>query len=335
MGARAYSERLGVIDDRQFQAALARLGLGDFVRADPIAGGLFGQNVFVTSTTGEWVPARHAPLRLAAPRRAVLLRAAPRANPGAAPWPYLIDPREDIFGWCYAIMPRMPGLQLSDPGVAAGLTREDRLGIARAMAENLSLMQELTWPHHGGFDLASGTIAPFLDGRPGRSGSWRTCIDGWSLARQHSDRTTDADVGWVDGVLQAARQALAEPFQPCFVMHDYKEQNATFERAGDGWRVSGIFDLMEAFFGDGEVDLSRQAAEYAQEDPELARAFVRRYLELRPVRPGFEERFLAYLLRDRLVIWEYFQRPGPGYVAEAQRRRSESGWSPSCRAISF
>ncbi len=50
-----YSERLGVLDDRQFQAALARLGLGDFVRADPVSGGLFGQNVFVTSTTGAWV----------------------------------------------------------------------------------------------------------------------------------------------------------------------------------------------------------------------------------------------------------------------------------------
>ena len=50
-----YSERLGVLDDQQFQAALARWNLGDFVRAGPITGGLLGQNVFVTSTTGNWV----------------------------------------------------------------------------------------------------------------------------------------------------------------------------------------------------------------------------------------------------------------------------------------
>jgi hygromycin-B 7''-O-kinase len=73
--------------------------------------------------------------------------------------------------------------------------------------------------------------------------------------------------------------------------------------------VSGIFDLMEAFFGDGEVDLPRQTAQYMREDPDLAQAYVRRYLELRPVRPGFDERFVVYLLWDRLVIWEYFQRP--------------------------
>ena len=94
------------------------------------------------------------------------------------------------------------------------------------------------------------------------------------------------------------------------MMYDYKEPNATFERAGDGWCVSGIFDLMEAFFGDGEVDPSRQTVQYMQEDLELAQAFVRRYLELRPVRPGFRERFRVYLLWDRLVVWEYFQRPG-------------------------
>ena len=92
-------------------------------------------------------------------------------------------------------------------------------------------------------------------------------------------------------------------------MHDYKEQNATFERDGEAWRVSGIFDLMEAFFGDGELDLSRQTVQFMHEDPELAQAFVRRYLELRPVRPRFGERFRVYLLWDRLVVWEYFQRP--------------------------
>jgi hypothetical protein len=31
------------------------------------------------------------------------------------PWPYLIDPTPDIFGWSFVLMPRMPGLQLADP----------------------------------------------------------------------------------------------------------------------------------------------------------------------------------------------------------------------------
>jgi hypothetical protein len=52
MGRRLYSERLGVLDDHQFQAALERFGLGDFLHAEPASSGNFGQNVFVASTTG-------------------------------------------------------------------------------------------------------------------------------------------------------------------------------------------------------------------------------------------------------------------------------------------
>ena len=106
-----------------------------------------------------------------------------------------------------------------------------------------------------------------------------------------------------------APPSLAEPFQPRFVMHDYKEQNATFERTRAGWRVSVVFDLMEAFFGDGEVDLARPTVQYTQADPALAAALAGRYRELMPVRPGFGERMKAYLLWDRLVVWEYDQRP--------------------------
>jgi hygromycin-B 7''-O-kinase len=307
MSARMYSERLGVLNDWQFQAALERLGLGNFVRAAPLSGGLFGQNVFVSSTTGDWVlrGVPHYEWQLPAEQFFCELLHTRTRTP--VPWPYLVDPRDDIFGWSYAIMPRMPGLQTSDPSITGALTRSDRLGMALALAENLVLMQELTWPVFGRFELAAGTVAAC-------SASWPEWVAAdvhqWlELAREHSDRTTEADIRWIDALLDAAHDALDEPFQPSIVMHDYKEQNATFERAGDDWRVSGMFDLMECFFGDGEIDLSRQTLQYMQEDLGLAQAFVRRYLELRPVRPGFKERFLVYLLWDRLVVWEFFQHP--------------------------
>jgi hypothetical protein len=204
-------------------------------------------------------------------------------------------------------MPRMPGLQLSQPGTANGLTSADRLVMAHAMAENLALMQELTWQYAGAFDLDSGTIAPYPASWPAWVG---TAMRRWlDLARPHSTRTTDADIHWVEDLLHTAKDALGEPFQPCFGMHDYTEMNLAFERTDAGWRVSGIFDLMEAFFGDGDIDLSRQALRYMDEDVELARAFVRRYLELRRVRAGFAERLRVYALWDRLVVWEFFQRP--------------------------
>ncbi|MDP9382099.1 MAG: aminoglycoside phosphotransferase family protein [Chloroflexota bacterium] len=304
MGTKQYSTRLGAIRDAQFRAALGRLGLGEFVRAEPVTGGLFGQNVFVTSTQGEWVlrGAPHYDWQL--PSERFFARLLHERTSAPVPWPYMIDPAEDIFGWSYAVMPRMPGLQ---PG-GAELPPADRLGMARAMAENLALVHELAWPVAGTYDLATDTIAPITQ-------SWEDWVAAevreWlALALGHSDRTTDADVGWVEHLLRAARAALGEPSQPRIVLRDYKENNTVMSRTADGWRVSGVFDLMEASFGDAEMDLVRQTALYLDEDARLARGFLRTYLGLWSPRPGFEGRFPVYMLRDRLIVWEYFQRPG-------------------------
>jgi hygromycin-B 7''-O-kinase len=199
------------------------------------------------------------------------------------------------------------GLQLSDRAAAEGLTRDERFGMARSMGENLALMHVLCWPRPGRYDLATDTIVPLEK-------SWTEWVGAearrlLALARHHSDRTTDADAGWVEDLLRSSYEALGEPFEPRFVMHDYGEHNVTFEQTHRLWCVSGVFDLMEAFFGDREMDLSRQTAFYLKEDPELARMFLRTYLRLLPARPGFPERFPAYMLLDRLVVWEYAQRP--------------------------
>jgi hygromycin-B 7''-O-kinase len=307
MAARKYSRRLGSIDDGQFRSALERLGLGEFVRAEPVAGGLFGQNVFVASTTGEYVlrGAPHYDWQLPAERFFARLLHERTRTP--VPWPYFLDPDDDIFGWSYALMPRMPGLKPSDIAADEELTNDERLGMARSMGENLALMHALNWPHPGGYDLATDTIAPLEE-------SWTECVGAearrWlALARRHSDRTTDADARWIEALLRSSCDALGEPFEPRFVMHDYGEHNVTFEQTDELWRVSGVFDLMEAFFGDSEMDLSRQTAFYLEEDPDLAHMFLRTYLGLLPARPGFQERFPVYMLLDRLVVWEYAQRP--------------------------
>jgi hygromycin-B 7''-O-kinase len=307
MAAREYSRRLGSIDDGQFLSALERLGLGEFVRAEPVAGGLFGQNVFVASTTGEYVlrGAPHYDWQLPAERFfARLLHERTRTT---VPWPYILDPDDDIFGWSYALMPRMPGLKPSDIAADEELTNDERLGMARAMGENLALMHVLNWPHPGRYDLATDTIVPLEE-------SWTEWLAAearrWlALARRHSDRTTDADACWIEALLRSSSDSLDEPFEPRFVMHDYGEHNVTFEQTDELWRVSGVFDLMEAFFGDSEMDLSRQTAFYLEEDPDLAHMFLRTYLGLLPARPGFQERFPVYMLLDRLVVWEYAQRP--------------------------
>lgn len=306
MTVRSYSPRLGSIADHQFERALRRLNLGEFVRAEAVAGGLFGQNVFVTSTRGDWVlrGAPHTDSQLFSER--YFAQCLHEGTSVPVPWPYLVDDADDIFGWSFAVMPRMPGLTLSDRSVVDRLSRDDHLAVAAAMGTNLAMAHALIWESAGTYDRVSDTVKPLAE-------PWADWIASevrdWLARARRSLRTTDADVVWVDEVLSVARHALAEPFQPRIVFRDYGEHNVVVQKTGKRWDVSGMFDLMEASVGDGEMDLARQVARYLDEDAEFARSFLRQYLDMHPPRPGFAARFPVYMLRDRLIVWEYGVRP--------------------------
>jgi aminoglycoside phosphotransferase (APT) family kinase protein len=317
LAARRYSQRLGVLTGDQLQRALDRFDLGKLVSAEPAPGGLFGQNVFVSSTAGEFVlrGCPHYDWQLAHEARfAELLHERTRAP---VPWPYRVEESAEIFGWGFAILPRMPGLAVAQPDVRAGLSREDLREIASSLGAMLGELQSLVWPSCAVYDPALRAIRsvelPFAD--------WVIGCMTVQLSRclTHSAATTDADVEWVGEVVARARPALALPFEPTFVHHDYKEGNATFERSGAGWRVSGVFDLMEGFFGDPEQDLARALSEYRT--GERARRFLCAYAARRPLRPGFEERFRFYALADRVVIWEYGQRNRVWFPPEMSLRQ--------------
>jgi hygromycin-B 7''-O-kinase len=57
-----------------------------------------------------------------------------------------------------------------------------------------------------------------------------------------------------------AQDALDDTFEPCLLMEDYKEDNVVVIQQEEKWRISGVFDLMQLHFGDGEADLSRPIA---------------------------------------------------------------------------
>jgi len=74
------------------------------------------------------------------------------------------------------------------------------------------------------------------------------------------------------------------------------------------WRVSGLFDLMTAHFGDGRADLSLPVTDYLKANGSLADAFVTEYLRLKPMQPGFVEQQRLYMLDLKLSFWQYWQR---------------------------
>ena len=322
------SNRLGSIERDQFSRAFERFGLGELVSVSPVPFGLFGQNAFVTSARGEFV-FRGAPhFSWQFPTEAFFASLFhERGVP--APWPYLIDESLDLFPWSYVIMPRMPGVQATDPVERVRLSPSDRIGMARALARMLSTIHGITMPLLGRFDTAVSTPRPvplhdwvawpFIEkfgeviGEPPQHEEIIAARIRNLLARSRSasDRTTAADAEWAERVLAKAEQALRVPFTPCVVFEDYQEGNVVFRQLSDGWEVSGVFDLMQCFFGDGEADIARPAATYFDESSALASEFVRAYVDLKPQRSGFAERARVYMLLDRLIIWDYVVRNKP------------------------
>jgi hygromycin-B 7''-O-kinase len=88
-----------------------------------------------------------------------------------------------------------------------------------------------------------------------------------------------------------------------------RKSNLVVEREGGNWRVSGVFDLMECYFGHPEEDLVRAVRDYVNIGlPGCARAFLRSYLANRAPESGFGERWRIHMLRDCLLIWHFGRR---------------------------
>lgn len=298
--------------------ATRRCGAGELVSVEPVDGGAFGQNAFLTTSTGQYVLRGNPHTWWQFPTEqfyAGQLRAVGVPTPN----PYVIDSRTDLFGWPYAILPRMPGQVISDGTTAA---------IAAALGRNLARMHRATWPHAGRYRASSRTVEPFDletelawwgDPSPGhrsRRVSWSERVvalieNNLHRASGHGSATTPADIDWAREIASRAVPAMIEPAPAGLVMQDYKDTNVTVVHESEGWRVAGVFDLMECYYGDPEADLPRQLCTYVDNDDRtLPVAFLNAYFAERPPNSGTAERFPAYLLLDRSAMWEFFQRQG-------------------------
>ncbi len=320
-----YSARLGKIAPEQFQSALARFGLGDFIKAEAIPFGLFGQNVFITSTQGEFVlrGAPHYPWQF--PTEQFFVEQLYHRTQVPVPYPYRVEPAADIFGWSFIIMPRLPGIPLSDKTLAGAFPIGDRLAIARALARTLADAHSLTSECSGKYDPETRSVQPF----DGGYSSWvvERIREKLARARSYNLHTTASDSDWVETILTDSTDVLTDPDQPCVVLGDYGEHNVVIERAEGGWRVSGVFDLMTAHFGDGEADLSLPVTDYLVQNRLLADAFVQEYTRHIEVRPGFVERQQVYMLNLKLSFWEYWQREKGGLPEDPTQGLSFKQWA--------
>lgn len=299
---RRYSERLGVIDPGQLFAVAERFDLGEVTDAEPATTGLFGQNIFLTTSRGRFVLRGHphGHVQLTKERRVADFIDQHSSLP--VPWPYVVCDDAELFGWTYAVMPMLPGTTGSTLWDTAD--EDGRLALAAAGGEALARLHEAESDFFGPYDAQMDDFIEmddFPDWFLHRLDHWR------SACRAVNALSTEAE-RYIDDLVESCSPALSEPFTPVLVHHDFKLGNLNFEPAQNGFEPTGVFDLFEAYLADGEEDLVRLL--WTVKTDAERRAFGDAYTADRPLRPGAADRLALYALADWLVIWEYGKRVG-------------------------
>lgn len=312
MATVVYSQRLGAIGDEQLDAAARRLNVGRFISAAPTRGGLFGQNLFLTTTEGEFV-LRGAPHWVnGAPndqwqfnKEMFFARLLHEHTDVPVPWPQLYDAASDIFGWPYVIMPRLPGISIDDRTLRTTLSLDDQRAVASALGAGLARLQVLRAPHAGEVD-PSRVFCAYPRGYVRHLADE---VEVMAATAQLNGAIVTADRDWIERVIGTAGELAPDTSAAIYVHADYKPDNLVLHNAGGQWRVCGIFDLHTSCFGDGAYDLCRQACSYLDHDEELARGFVNAWRQASTAPAIDAARLTLYLVNERLKIWEYFTRP--------------------------
>lgn len=311
MASREYSKRLGTISDEQLQAALDRFGLGRLVSAEPLTNGLFGQNLMLETKTGgfvfrgapHWNPAGEDDWQFQKERYFSRLVHEAQGGP-TVPWPYLLDESRDIFGWGFAIQPRLPGDVLQQP-MARAYSASEIAEQSRQLGTALAQLHTVTVAEPGMHNPRSDAIQPLAT-------SYSKYVEATIedlLARSvtASKSTSEGDVAWARSIVDQARPALELPLTATVVHLDFGFHNVLYEQREGHWRLTGVIDWMTAEAGHPECDLARPLATDRQYRLGGRDAFLAAYEEVHPREPGFEERFRAFMLWERLLIWQYWQ----------------------------
>ena len=317
MASREYSARLGVISDEQLQAALDRFGLGRFVSAEPIPNGLFGQNLMVTATTGDyvfrgaphWNPVGEDDWQFQKERFfSRMVHEAPGGPPVA--WPYLLDEGRDIFGWGFAFQPRLPGAPL-EQRLRQHYSENDIQEQYGALGRALGAIHTVESSEPGGHDPETDSIRPF-------GKSYADYVE--SIVEELLERSASAssatsveDISWARTIFEQCREALEMPFQPVVVHLDYGFHNVLFEKREGTWALTGVIDWMTAEVGHPECDLARPLAADWQYRLGGREAFLAGYRSVQAELAGFRDRFAAFMLWEQLLIWQYWQARGGAF----------------------
>ncbi len=308
-----YSARLGNLTDAQLQAAVDECGLGRLTGAVPVTSGLFGQNLLLRTDQGEFVLRGRPHYDWQLPTEAYFARRLHEATSAPVPWPYLVRPDSRVFDWPwgYAVMPRLPGLSLADPPVYQRLSGAQRSSLAAAQGRLLAEVHRLRHPVAGRYDPGADAVVPVPGGYLQRTVEQ---IEGTADRARRNGAHGEQEQRWLDDQVTELARPPGPPVLAA-VMEDFNRNNMVATLDSDTVTVTGLFDLMTFHFGDPLADLPRQFAMYWEEPSgrsDLADQFVAAYLGAAGLvlDESAVRRARLYLIAERLLVWEYFHRPG-------------------------
>ncbi|SFS77174.1 aminoglycoside phosphotransferase family protein [Paenibacillus sp. BC26] len=295
------SNKLGEVTNEQLQMMLNRFELGNLISAEPTFRGVGKQTMFVRSTSGEYVLKGNPLFKGQFIEEKFFLDNLLRLTKLPIPSQYLIDETEDIFGWNYSLMSRLPGRHIIEQEFSAGLSEEDKKQIALLLAQSLNELHNWKVDQYGEFEQFTRTIQPF-------KGSYKTWLYNriryWLEDAKKYSIITFEDTEWVEKILATSEKVFDDLRSPTFVMGDFKPDNFLVQHLTNGWHLSGIFDFTTGYFADGIADLPKMFLQYSDNgENELAQQFINDYCNLSESNVAFSERFRVHMLHQLVLNW--------------------------------
>ncbi|WP_308420372.1 phosphotransferase family protein [Paenibacillus segetis] len=280
---------------------LDRFNLGKLISSEKTEKGAMGQTMFVTSTEGKFVFKGNPLFPEQFAEEKYFVENINHRTGIAVPTPYLIDDIADIFDWAYCIMPCLGGSHMNSQQIKAKQTIDDKLQIAELIADSLAVLHNWKVTEYGELDTKDFTIHPFENSYR----SWLyTRIRFWLEDAKKYSVITSEDVLWVEDLLGTSQACFDKLSSPTFVMGDFKADNFLLELENNTWKISGLFDFTNAYFGDPLADLIKMIIMYIDNDEEeVAKHLVSVYLNQTGQIEAYKERIRVHMLQQRILDW--------------------------------
>lgn len=294
------SNKLGVITTARLQQMLDRFSLGKLISSKTTENGAMGQTMFVSSTEGDFVLKGNPLYPGQLVEEKYFVENIHKRTNIAVPKPFIIDESREIFGWSYALMPCLAGEHMN----AQQFEEKDKLEVASLLARTLTEFHTWKVDQFGELDPKKLTVRPFKDTYTG----WLyNRIRFWlEDARKYSVITSE-DIAWVKMLLESSRDAFEKLSSPTFVMGDFKPGNFLLDSGANGWKVSGVFDFTNAYFGDPLSDLIKMITIYIDnEEEDVEKHFLSVYLngvDGFDSKAGIKQRISVHMLQQRTLDW--------------------------------